>query len=67
MIHCKFSWDVLEAPCSCIETPTIVGQEVTPQVASLLAVDLGPISNGCKPNIGIGVTTSIISVRVVIT
>ena len=35
----------MEAPCTCIGTPTTVGWEDTPQLGNLLPVGLGPISN----------------------
>ena len=62
-----FCLDVAEAPYSCIgkaSHPTIVGWEDTPQVGSLLPVDLGTISNGRTPNTTIGVKNSRISIRV---
>ena len=55
----------MEAPCSCIGTPTIVGQEETSQIGSLLPVGLGPISDGRTPNTRIGITNSKISIRVI--
>ena len=54
-------------PCTYIRTLTIVGQEDTPQVGSLLPVGLGSISDGHTPNVRISVTNSRISVRVIMT
>ena len=45
-MSCIFYRDMAEMPCSYIEILTIVGQEDTSQFGSLLAVGLGPISNG---------------------
>ena len=56
-----------EAPCSCIGIQTIVGREDINWVGSLLPVSLRPISDGCTPNIGIGIRNSRISVRVIMT
>ena len=56
-----------EKPCSCIRTQTIVGQEDTPQVGSLLPVGLGTISNGHTPNTRIYVNNSRISLMVIMT
>ena len=57
----------MQAPCSCIGTPTIVGWEETPQVGSLLPVGLGLISDGRIPNIIISFTNSRINIRAKIT
>ena len=56
-----------EAPCTCIGTMTIVGQEKTPQVVSLFAVGLGPIFDGHTPNARISITNFRINVRVTMT
>ena len=58
---------MVEVPCSCIGTLTIVGQEDTPQVGSLLPMGLGPISDGRTSITIIGVTNSRINVRVITT
>ena len=59
MICCIFFLlDVVEVPCGCIGTPTIVGWEDTPQVESLLPVGLGPISDGHMPYTRIFVSNS---------
>ena len=54
-------------PCSCIETLTIVEQEDTPQVGSLLPIGQDPISNGYFPNTGISISNSRKSVGVMMT
>ena len=47
--------------------PTIVGQEETPQVGSLLLIGLGPISRGHTLKTGICLSNSTISIRVIVT
>ena len=54
-------------PCSCIGMLTIIGQEDTPKVRSLLPVGLGPIYNRHAPNIRISIINSRINVRVIMT
>ena len=49
-----------------MRTPTLVGQEGTLQVGSLLPISLGPISDRCILNIRIYIRNSRISIRVVI-
>ena len=58
---------MVEVPCSCIGTLTIVDQEETPQVESLLPVSLGPIYDGDTPSIRIYINNSRISIRVIMT
>ena len=57
----------MEVPCTYIGTPTIVGQEDTPQVGSLLPVGLDPISDGCTPNTIICIRNSIINIMEIVT
>ena len=56
-----------EVPYSCIGTLTIVRQEETPKVGSLILIGLGPISNGHTTNTRIGLNNSIISIRLTMT
>ena len=50
-----FEINVAKVLCSCIGIPTIVKQEDSPQVGSLLPVGLGPISNGSNSNTRISI------------
>ena len=53
----------LEHPVVEKKTPTIVGQEDTPQVGSLLPVGLSTISDECTPTTRICVINAIIGVN----
>ena len=48
MIYCIFSSDVVEGPCVCIGTPTIVGREDTPHVRSLPPIGLAVNSSNYR-------------------
>ena len=58
---------IAEKPCSWLGTLTIVGQEETPKVGSLLLVGQSSITDRCIPNIRTYVYNSRISTRVKIT
>ena len=57
----------MEAPCSYVGTPPIVGGKDTTQVGNILPVSLVTISNGRTPNAGICISNSRISIRAIIT